>query len=300
MNSTPPFYCSKQARPIPIYGTVKPFKKLLAIETKHPMQERVLENNNFSNALNGYLAKLVQQFKNLKILLVKKNGRPKNQFKIFAYKFEGDIKETSFTLENSDQLLTLNLDNWFNSSSTFLAPKNTNRIFVCTNGKRDRCCAKFGLPLFKELSKQNNWDVWECSHIGGHRMAPTLITLPDMVFYGGINQLKMADFKTHLLENKIYLKGLRGRAHLTKMQQAAEYHLRHHLQLLNADLPITFSQYEEQLNDITTIKALVEQKQYKLKLKHVSSASKVYSSCDMQKLENISYYSLIDCQQIDL
>ncbi len=63
-------------------------------------------------------------------------------------------------------------------------------LLVCTHGMRDRCCARFGQPFFREakkLSKQGhlpNIRVWQASHIGGHRFAPTAISLPDGRYYG--------------------------------------------------------------------------------------------------------------------
>ncbi|MEL6881674.1 MAG: sucrase ferredoxin, partial [Cyanobacteria bacterium J06607_10] len=55
-------------------------------------------------------------------------------------------------------------------------------ILVCTHGMRDKCCARFGQPFFKEAAlsaKQGNLPntrVWKVSHIGGHRFAPTAIS----------------------------------------------------------------------------------------------------------------------------
>ena len=63
-------------------------------------------------------------------------------------------------------------------------------LLVCTHGMRDRCCARFGQPFFREVAlsaKQGNLPntrVWKVSHIGGHRFAPTAISLPDGRYYG--------------------------------------------------------------------------------------------------------------------
>lgn len=50
-------------------------------------------------------------------------------------------------------------------------------LLVCTNAKRDRCCALRGRPVLTELAAQGR-DVWECTHTGGHRFAPTGVVLP--------------------------------------------------------------------------------------------------------------------------
>ncbi|MFT3875626.1 MAG: sucrase ferredoxin [Propioniciclava sp.] len=50
-------------------------------------------------------------------------------------------------------------------------------LLVCTNAKRDRCCALRGRPVLTELAAAGR-DVWECTHTGGHRFAPTGVVLP--------------------------------------------------------------------------------------------------------------------------
>lgn len=61
-------------------------------------------------------------------------------------------------------------------------------LLVCTNARRDRCCAVLGRPLAAQLAAQasnTSTAVWETSHTGGHRFAPTFVSLPDGYLYGG-------------------------------------------------------------------------------------------------------------------
>jgi sucrase/ferredoxin-like protein len=51
-------------------------------------------------------------------------------------------------------------------------------LLVCANGKRDLCCALRGRPIALELERQHPGRVWECTHTGGHRFAPTGVVLP--------------------------------------------------------------------------------------------------------------------------
>lgn len=53
-------------------------------------------------------------------------------------------------------------------------------VLVCGHGKRDRCCGNFGVRL--AASVEGRWPgvrVRRVSHLGGHRYAPTALTLPD-------------------------------------------------------------------------------------------------------------------------
>lgn len=51
-------------------------------------------------------------------------------------------------------------------------------LLVCANSKRDVCCALKGRPVAHGVADQRPGQVWECSHTGGHRFAPTGIVLP--------------------------------------------------------------------------------------------------------------------------
>lgn len=51
-------------------------------------------------------------------------------------------------------------------------------LLVCTNGRRDVCCATRGREITNAVSSVQDDLVWETSHTGGHRFAPTGVLLP--------------------------------------------------------------------------------------------------------------------------
>ena len=59
--------------------------------------------------------------------------------------------------------------------------------FVCTHGNRDVCCARHGRALMKDILGRRD-TAWECSHLGGHRFAPTTLVLPSGRMYGRLDQ----------------------------------------------------------------------------------------------------------------
>ena len=53
-------------------------------------------------------------------------------------------------------------------------------LLVCGHGRRDPCCGRWGTLLQVELAARlPDQRVWRCSHTGGHRFAPTAITVPE-------------------------------------------------------------------------------------------------------------------------
>ncbi|GAA4399537.1 sucrase ferredoxin [Fodinibacter luteus] len=60
-------------------------------------------------------------------------------------------------------------------------------VLVCTHGTRDACCAVRGRPIVATLARALPDEVWECTHLGGHRFAGTLLSLPDGACFGRLD-----------------------------------------------------------------------------------------------------------------
>ena len=94
--------------------------------------------------------------------------------------------------------------------------------FVCTHGKRDVCCATSGrqYALARQAAAPDA-HVWECSHLGGHRFAPTCLFLPSGRLYG---RLDAAGFYPAGSEPSADF--LRGASYLSPAAQAADQAVR--------------------------------------------------------------------------
>lgn len=107
-----------------------------------------------------------------------------------------------------------------------LAPIDEPVVLVCTNGKRDECCALLGRPLVSALAKVAPGRVWESNHLGGHRFAPTATFLPA----GSMHVQLTVETAVAVLDaagrGETVLTGLRGRSTWTKRGQVAEIAVR--------------------------------------------------------------------------
>jgi hypothetical protein len=97
---------------------------------------------------------------------------------------------------------------------------------VCTNGRRDACCAKLGRPVLQALAEVRPGAVWECSHIGGHRFAANVVYLPEGLCYGRVTATGAQELARRHDRGELDLARLRGRASLAPPEQAAESFLR--------------------------------------------------------------------------
>jgi hypothetical protein len=110
------------------------------------------------------------------------------------------------------------------------------RYFVCTNGQRDLCCARFGLPVYASLRERVGARVWQVSHLGGHRFAPNVLVLPQGVLYGRVHEESLDEFSERIETGAISFPHMRGRSCYPKHVQAAEaLHGQPDLKLLHVD-----------------------------------------------------------------
>ncbi|NIP15358.1 MAG: hypothetical protein GWM88_11835 [Pseudomonadales bacterium] len=95
------------------------------------------------------------------------------------------------------------------------------RYFVCTNGQRDLCCARFGLPVYAEMRERVDGRAWQVSHLGGHRFAPNVLVLPEATLYGRVHLADVDIFVDRIESGQVSLAHLRGRTAYAKHVQAA-------------------------------------------------------------------------------
>ncbi|MEU5832961.1 sucrase ferredoxin [Streptomyces diacarni] len=106
---------------------------------------------------------------------------------------------------------------------------------VCTNGKRDRCCALLGRPLAAELAASGGANVWEITHLGGHRFAPTLLVLPHGYAYGRLDAAGVKSVLDAVRDGRMSLEGCRGRSAWDRPGQAADLAVRERIGELRAE-----------------------------------------------------------------
>ena len=113
-------------------------------------------------------------------------------------------------------------------------------LFICTNGRRDTCCALKGRALVAGMlgtdtdhEVQNH--IWESSHQGGHRFAPVAVLLPYGYVYGRLTPATAREIILAAGRNELALNGLRGRSSLPRTAQAAEIIVRRSYSLHGAE-----------------------------------------------------------------
>ena len=105
---------------------------------------------------------------------------------------------------------------------------------MCANGKRDACCAIVGRPVAAAAAEAHPGRVWETTHLGGHRFAPTAVALPSGWTFGRLTAESAGRRSTRSGPASSTSRG-RGRSVWPGPGQVAELAVRRHLDARGVD-----------------------------------------------------------------
>lgn len=125
-----------------------------------------------------------------------------------------------------DQLAGLDLEKLAAGSAPGFGAEVSEPVFlVCTHAQRNACCARFGGPLATQLAARYPGQVFQTTHVGGHRFAANLVILPHGLYYGPVG-LDLAVSAIGAYQRGAVAPGrYRGRAGQPKAVQEAEHAL---------------------------------------------------------------------------
>lgn len=230
MNEPPPnFLCCELSAAMnePMAGTAVQSAVWLMLEYTRPWGAKATEENELPEPVSRWLGEQVRGV----------NGRLQfiRQFRAdaaFLTFFVGVNHETAprlyeFHLAEYEALLALDVASVVAGDGRFASHLVTEpRYFVCTNGKRDKSCAVYGAALYRALAEKVGAAVWMTTHLGGHRFAGTLLSLPDGACYGRLHPQDIDQLLTTTQQGELWLEKLRGRTLYGPIEQFAELCLR--------------------------------------------------------------------------
>jgi hypothetical protein len=213
--------CAVLARALdePLAGTAPVAQRWAVLEHRGAWPRDV--NAHPDPAVSAFLARLTAA--GFRPLLARRPGRPRRDAGpvrlLLADTTPGTSALTSITVEDLAGLALPPA-----GAALPGAPVAEPVLLVCTHGRRDLCCAVDGRALVADLHREP--DVWECSHLGGHRFAPTALVLPTGYLYGRLDAAAAAAVRKAATAGEVETALCRGRSTWTPEGQVAELAVR--------------------------------------------------------------------------
>jgi hypothetical protein len=220
-----------------LVGSAPPAEIFLMLEYLDPWDRDALESQ-LPATLKDHLVRQLKQIPASKFLLVRGSHQPYGtgpRFFIACTKDKHPVLYR-FQLDHALDLLQMDLQAIVSIDPRYDTHRMDEPLFlVCTHGKRDVCCAKFGLPVYRELQNIAGSSLWQSSHLGGHRFAPNLLVLPHGLLYARLGSQTAREAVEAYQRREILPDYLRGRTCYPPPAQAAEYHLRKYTKQVGLD-----------------------------------------------------------------
>ncbi|MFD9027103.1 sucrase ferredoxin [Streptomyces parvulus] len=232
--------CSTVSRDLdePLSGTAPVARTWLLLEQPGPWGAKALTSSHLGPVL-GHALEAAAKGTGVRVALIRRPGRhadrgtPVERRVYAAHTVPGEVWVRGATIRDPRRLLDLDLaalgrgdHRGFDSALDGGPHRGDPLALVCTNGKRDRCCALLGRPLAAELAASGAAGVWEVTHLGGHRFSPTVLVLPHGYVYGRVRAHDVEEILHAAREDRIVAKGCRGNTAWERPGQAAELALR--------------------------------------------------------------------------
>ncbi|MFI7010783.1 sucrase ferredoxin [Streptomyces sp. NPDC050145] len=227
--------CATASRDLdePLAGTAATARTWLLIEQPGPWGAKALTSSHLDPAV-GRALESTAEGTGVRVALIRRPGRhadchaPTRHQVYIAHTGPGNAWLRGTTVDSPEELCALDLpalgagDHGGFGEPHLGAPL----ALVCTNGKRDRCCALLGRPLASELAAAGEEGVWEVTHLGGHRFSPTLLVLPHGYAYGRATPAGVREILEAVRADRILVEGCRGNSAWDRPGQAAELAVR--------------------------------------------------------------------------
>ncbi len=187
-----------------------------------------LEYSELDTSIKDYLSELLYTIPRSRLLFIKQSTKPTRTI-AFYVATTAMVRSSlyEFRLDSYLDLLKIDINGILYGLSKYdNHVVNSNLFLVCTHGVHDKCCAKFGFPLYQSIKDRRDIIVWQSSHVGGDRFAANLVCLPHGIYYGRVEKGDLETIIDTHNKNDIYLEKFRGRCCYGFVIQAAEHFLR--------------------------------------------------------------------------
>ena len=225
------FFCSELSRRSAetTFGTASVGAVWFLLEYPHGWGAHALRDSALSDGVKKFFTDALSSIKHSRLLFIKTDRARRDQaMNFFVVRCrERGAYAVRLRLEDYEQARELDL------ASIARAENLRDGVFtreplylVCTHGRRDKCCAKFGFLVYNAMRGFAGDAVWQSSHVGGDRFAANILCFPHGLFYAHADEEAARRVVAEYRERRVVNEKFRGRACYSHVLQAAEVFVR--------------------------------------------------------------------------
>lgn len=240
-------YCSEATQHInePLAGTAPHVKHWVSISwPKKLWQEEALNSKGFPASIPEWQKQQNIISGKIAVRLISKENTSKDKVQIFIYP-EG----IHYNDVPPQEIVNVLQNHYLEKKDTRFLKSNPEpfQLFICTHGRHDKCCALFGQAVYQKFrevieERQLPIDLWQSTHIGGHRFAATGIVFPHGHVYGRMKVEDVEPILDSIIKTEVYVSNYRGCYLYGPKEQVVEAYA--HQKGLKEDRAYTFQKIE--------------------------------------------------------
>jgi hypothetical protein len=222
----------------PLAATASRVDHWLLLEYRGAWEREPLAASKLPPELKEHLRSQLAALARSRLLFVGKPGRylQTGSGAFLGRSRPGAERLVDLKLEHPHDLLGVDLTAALEGTGPNAETVETPLYVVCAHGKRDRCCALYGRPLYDALRHETApARVWQSTHVGGDRFAGNVVVLPHGLYYGRVRPEEAGRLVAATNAGQIDLAHYRGRSAYPFPVQAAEQALRESAGLVGID-----------------------------------------------------------------
>ncbi|MGA7241267.1 MAG: sucrase ferredoxin [Bryobacteraceae bacterium] len=281
------FFCSLASRANCelLAGTVARIRSWLLIEHSDAWRRNaVADSRLFSPAVKAHLRGIGVE----RTLLVRQTHCPSWPARVMFVDSSADRPSIRIhEIEDYEQLLQP-------IASSFGGPGTDLMFAVCTHGRHDPCCAKFGMPVWRALNEYAPKRAWQCSHVGGDRFAANVVVFPYGLYYGRVSPEDVPQLVRLSEAGEVWLPGYRGRSCWPRSAQVAEYFLRRETGEIGIDA------FRPLAAIGSTVEFAATQDGAKYRVEFAARREAFYQrlTCESDQESAVDGYELVSCERV--
>ncbi len=224
------FFCSELSRAAAekTFGTASTGGVWLLLEYAGAWGPKVLDESALAPEVKAFFNQTLSIVPKSRVLFIKRGRMGGDTVSFFVVRCrEREPFIVRFEVESYARLTEIDIASVAAGRTLSGGTHSRDPLFlVCTHGKRDKCCAKFGTPVYSHLREVVGEQVWQSSHVGGDRFAANLVCFPHGLFYAHTTEDASRRIVGEYAAQRLVTNNYRGRGCYANHVQAAEYFTR--------------------------------------------------------------------------